>query len=57
MFRRTFLFLLLLLAGANYLAAQATHGQFRISGKTVNAVNGHLLAGSEVSISKAEQPN
>jgi hypothetical protein len=56
MFRRTVLFLLLL-AGANLSPAQAAPSQLRISGKTVNAVNGQLLAGAVISITKAEQPN
>jgi hypothetical protein len=56
MFRRIALFLLLF-AGASLSSAQALPGRFRISGKTVNAVNGQLLAGTEVSISKAEEPN
>ncbi len=56
MFRRTVLFFVLV-ASANLSSAQAAPGRFRISGKTVNAVNGQLLAGTEVSISKAEQPN
>jgi hypothetical protein len=54
MLRRTILFFLLL-AGACQLPAQNLSGKFRISGKTVNAVSGQVLAGAEVSISKAEQ--
>lgn len=54
MLRRTILFFLLL-AGACQLPAQNLPGKFRISGKTVNAVTGQVLAGAEVSISKAEQ--
>jgi protocatechuate 3,4-dioxygenase beta subunit len=54
MLRRTILFFLLL-AGASQLPAQNPPGKFRISGKTVNAVSGRVLAGAEVSISKAEQ--
>jgi hypothetical protein len=56
MFRRTAL-CLLLLACASWSLGQAAPGGFRISGKAVNAVNGQVLAGTEVSISKAEQPN
>jgi len=54
MLRRTILFLLVL-AGACQLPAQNPAGKFRISGKTVNAVTGQVLAGAEVSIAKAEQ--
>jgi hypothetical protein len=54
MLRRTILFFLVL-AGACQLPAQNLPGKFRISGKTVNAVTGQVLAGAEVSISKAEQ--
>jgi hypothetical protein len=54
MLRRTILFFLVL-AGACQLPAQNLPGKFRISGKTVNAVTGRVLAGAEVSISKAEQ--
>jgi hypothetical protein len=53
MFRRTIL-CLLLLAGANLSLAQSAPGKFRITGKTVNAVNGQLLASTEVTIRKAE---
>ena len=56
MLRRTILFsLVLVLAGACRLAAQNPPGKFRISGKTVSAVTGQVLAGAEVSISKVEQ--
>jgi hypothetical protein len=54
MLRRTILFFLVL-AGAYQLPAQNPPGKFRISGKTVNAVTGQVLAGAEVSITKAEQ--
>jgi protocatechuate 3,4-dioxygenase beta subunit len=54
MLRRTILFFLLL-AGACPLPAQNLPGKFRISGKTVSAVSGQVLAGAEVSIVKAEQ--
>jgi protocatechuate 3,4-dioxygenase beta subunit len=54
MLRRTILFFLVL-AGACQSPAQNLPGKFRISGKTVNAVTGQVLAGAEVSISKAEQ--
>jgi hypothetical protein len=55
MFRRRVLVLLLL--AVSHSLAQAVPGNFRISGKAVNAVNGQVLAGTEVSISNAEQPN
>jgi hypothetical protein len=51
---RTILFFLLL-AGACQLPAQNLPGKFRISGKTVNAVTGQVLADTEVSIIQAEQ--
>ncbi|MFZ0135891.1 MAG: carboxypeptidase-like regulatory domain-containing protein [Candidatus Sulfotelmatobacter sp.] len=54
MLRRTILFFLAL-ASACQLPAQTVPGKFRISGKAVNAVTGQVLAGAEVSISKAEQ--
>ena len=54
MLRRTILFFLVLASGCQ-LPAQNLPGKFRISGKTVNAVTGQVLAGAEVSISKAEQ--
>ncbi|MGA8502356.1 MAG: carboxypeptidase-like regulatory domain-containing protein [Candidatus Sulfotelmatobacter sp.] len=54
MLRRTILFFLFL-AGTYQLPAQNQPGKFRISGKTVNAVTGQVLAGAEVSIIKAEQ--
>jgi hypothetical protein len=56
MIHRTILFFLLL-AGVCQLPAQNQPGKFRVSGKTVNAVTGQGLAGAEVSISKAEQPD
>jgi carboxypeptidase family protein len=56
MLRQTIVFFLVL-AGACQLPAQNLHAKFRISGKTVNGVTGQVLAGTEVSISKAEQPD
>jgi len=56
MLRRTIVFFLAL-AGACQLPAQNLPAKFRISGKTVNDVTGQVLAGTEVSISKAEQPD
>jgi protocatechuate 3,4-dioxygenase beta subunit len=56
MLRRTILFFLVL-AGACQLPAQNQPFKFGISGKTVNAVTGQVLAGAEVSIIKAEQPD
>jgi hypothetical protein len=54
MLRRTILFFLVL-ASACQLPAQNRPGKFSISGKTVNSASGQVLAGAEVSISKAEQ--
>jgi hypothetical protein len=54
MLRRTILYFLVL-AGACQLPAQNAPSKFRISGKTVNAITGQVLAGAEVSITKAEQ--
>jgi hypothetical protein len=54
MLRRTILFFLVF-AGTCRLPAQNPPAKFRISGKTVDAVSGQMLAGAEVSISKAEQ--
>jgi hypothetical protein len=53
--RRTILYILLILTVAAQLSAQTTSNMFRISGKTVNAVTGQIMAGVEVSIGKAEQ--
>jgi protocatechuate 3,4-dioxygenase beta subunit len=53
MLGRTILFFLVVF-GASQLPAQSLHGKYTISGKAVNAVNGQVLAGAEVSISKAE---
>ena len=54
MLRRTILFFLAL-AGACQLPAQNLPAKFTISGKTVDALNGQVLAGAEVSITKTEQ--
>ena len=41
-------FSLALVLGATYLCAQNVPAKYRVSGKVVNAVNGHALAGAEV---------
>jgi len=46
--------LVLLVAVASHLCAQTIPAKFRVSGKVVNAVNGHPLAGAEVWFGKAE---
>ncbi|HKV78983.1 MAG TPA: hypothetical protein VJP02_12610 [Candidatus Sulfotelmatobacter sp.] len=51
---RRFLFLLALLAASTHLFGQIVPAKFRVSGKVVNAVNGHALAGAEVWFGKAE---
>jgi len=47
--------LVLVVAIAIHLCAQNVHPKFRVSGKVVNAVNGHPLAGAEVWFGKAEK--
>jgi hypothetical protein len=49
-----FLPLVLVVAVASHLCAQNVPAKFRVSGKVVNAVNGHPLAGAEVWFGKAE---
>ena len=51
---RRLLPLVLLVAAASHLFAQNVPAKFRVSGKVVNAVNGHPLAGAEVWFGKAE---
>jgi hypothetical protein len=51
---RRLLPLVLLVAVASHLCAQTVPAKFRVSGKVVNAVNGHPLAGAEVWFGKAE---
>ena len=51
---RRLLPLVLLVAVASHLFAQNVPAKFRVSGKVVNAVNGHPLAGAEVWFGKAE---
>jgi hypothetical protein len=51
---RRLLPLVLVLAAATHLCAQNVLAKFRVSGKVVNAVNGHPLAGAEVWFGKAE---
>ena len=51
---RRLLPLVLVLAAATRLCAQNVPAKFRVSGKVVNAVNGHALAGAEVWFGKAE---
>jgi len=51
---RRLLPLVLLVAVASHLCAQNVPTKFRVSGKVVNAVNGHPLAGAEVWFGKAE---
>jgi hypothetical protein len=48
------LFPLALLVASAHLCAQNVPAKFRVSGKVVNAVNGHPLAGAEVWFGKAE---
>lgn len=55
MLRRIILRILMVLAVAVQLSTQTTPTKFGISGKTVSAVTGQVLAGTEVSIGKAEQ--
>jgi hypothetical protein len=45
---------LALLVASVHLCAQNVPAKFRVSGKVVNAVNGHALAGAEVWLGKAE---
>jgi len=51
---RCLLPLVLVLAAASQICAQNVPAKFRVSGKVVNAVNGHPLAGAEVWFGKAE---
>jgi len=51
---RRLLPLVLVLAAATHLCAQNVPAKFRVSGKVVNAVNGHPLAGAEIWFGKAE---
>ena len=51
---RRLLPLVLLLAAATHLCAQNAPAKSRVSGKVVNAVNGHPLAGAEIWFGKAE---
>jgi hypothetical protein len=51
--RRLLPFLLVFVA-ATHLCAQNAPAKFRVSGKVVNAVNGHPLAGAEIWFGKAE---
>jgi hypothetical protein len=50
-----FLFPVALLLASAHLCAQHVPTKFRVSGKVVNAVNGHALAGAEVWFGKAEK--
>jgi len=52
--RRLLFLLTLVLAAATHLCAQKVPAKYRVSGKVVNAVNGHALAGAEVWLGKAE---
>src|SRR6202008_3511820 len=45
--------LVLILAVAAHLCAQKAPAKFRVSGKVVNAVNGHALPGAELWFGKA----
>jgi len=45
----------LILAVAPHLSSQSARATFRVSGKVLNAVNGHPLAGAEVWFGKAEE--
>lgn len=54
MLRRVAISFLVMLALAVSLAGQRATETFRVSGKVVNAVNGHPLAGAEVQIGKAD---
>jgi hypothetical protein len=54
MVRRLVFPIALLLAVSTYLCAQQGPRKFHVSGKVVNAVNGHALAGAEVWFGKAE---
>ena len=51
---RRLLPLVLVLAAATHLCAQNVPAKFRVSGKVVNAVNGHPLTGAEIWFGKAE---
>jgi hypothetical protein len=51
---RRLLPIVLVLAAATNLGAQSVPGKFRVSGRVVNAVNGHRLAGAEIWFGKAE---
>ena len=51
---RRLLPLVLVLAAATHLCAQNVPAKFRVSGKVVNAVNGHPLRGAEIWFGKAE---
>jgi Carboxypeptidase regulatory-like domain len=55
MSRRIILSLFFALLVVSDPCAQTAHVKFRISGKTVNAVTGQILAGTEVSIGKVDQ--
>jgi len=52
--RITLLLILLFFFFRGHVWAQNAPGKFRVSGKVVNAVNGHPLAGAEVWFGKAE---
>ena len=52
--RRLLLSLALVLAVATHFCAQSVPAKYRVSGKVVNAINGHALAGAEVWFGKAE---
>ena len=54
MLRRAAISFLAMLALAAQIAAQRAPEKFRVSGKAVNAVNGHPLPGAEVQIGKAD---
>src|SRR5579862_7672463 len=54
MLRRVAVSFLVVLTLAAQLAAQRSPETFRVSGKVVNAVNGHPLGGAEVLIGRAD---
>jgi hypothetical protein len=57
MTRRLIIFLFLAVATAKNMPAQMPAGKFRVSGKAVNAIDGHPLVGAEISIGLAQQFN
>src|SRR5579872_656352 len=54
MLRRAVISFLAMLALAAQIAAQRAPEKFRVSGKAVNAVNGHPLSGAEVQIGRSD---